>query len=72
MFLNAKFLKTNVVLEHFAEVDSHTLADSTVDGVINIQFFQGVVTGVQYGKNTDDTVMLNFVVSQIHRHHLFM
>ena len=48
MFLDGQFLQANVVLEHFPEVDSHRLADSSVDGVIDVELLQGVVTRVEH------------------------
>lgn len=47
MFTNRKLLQANIVLEHFTEVDSHRLADSFVDRVINIEFFKREIWRIQ-------------------------
>jgi hypothetical protein len=38
-----QLLETHVVLEHFAEVDGHRLADGLVDRVLDVEFFEGVI-----------------------------
>ena len=58
-------LKTNIVLEHLTEVDGYTLANGFVNWVFNIQFFQSVVAGIEHTQNTDDTVVVDLVISQI-------
>ena len=43
MLLNGQLLQTHVVLEHFAEMDSHRLTDGLVDGIVQIELFKGVI-----------------------------
>ena len=64
---DAQLLETFVVLEHFAEVDRNTLADRLVDWVVNIQLYQGLVARVEDGENTDDAIVVDFVVAEIQR-----
>ena len=40
---NRQLLKSNVILEHLAEVNRHGLADGFVHGVLDVEFFQGEV-----------------------------
>ena len=67
MLLNAKFLQSDVVLEHLTEVDGDTLADGAVDRIVNVQLVQGEVRRVENGENADDTVMVNLVVAETER-----
>ena len=67
MLADAQLLETFVVLEHFAEVDRNTLADRLVDWVVNIQLYQGLVARVEDGENTDDAIVVDFVVAEIQR-----
>jgi len=59
------FLEPHVILKHLTEVDSHTLADSFVDGVLNVQLLEGVITGVEHWEDTDNTIVINFIVSEV-------
>lgn len=52
-------------MKHFAEVDCDTLADGLVDRVFNIQLFQGVVAGVEHTENTNDTIVVDLVISEV-------
>jgi len=72
MLLDTQFLQSNVVLEHFSEVDSHTLANGPVDGVINVKFLKCVIAGVEDRENTDDTIVFNLVISQVEGKHLIV
>lgn len=72
MLLNAQLLESNVVLEHFAEVDGYTLANSAVDRVVNIKLLKCVITGVEDRQDTDDTIMLDLVVSKVEGKHLIV
>lgn len=53
-------------------MDGHTLTNSFINWVFNIQLLQSVVTGVKYRENTDDTVVINFVVSKVQGKELVM
>jgi hypothetical protein len=67
MFPHGDFLETNVILKHFTEVNGDTLADGFVDWVFDIELFKSVVTGVEHTQDTNDTIMINFIVSQVQR-----
>jgi hypothetical protein len=72
VLLDTQLLKSNVVLEHFSEVNCHTLANSPVYRVIDVQFLQCVVTRIEHRENTNDTIVLNLVISQVQRKHFIM
>ena len=46
-------------------MDCNWLANSLIDWVFDVQFFQGVVTRVEHTEDTYYTIMVNFIVSQI-------
>ena len=46
-------------------MNRNTLADSPIDWIVNVQLFEIVVAGVEHWKNTDHTIMVNFVVSKV-------
>ena len=70
MLLNAQLLQSNVVLEHFTEVDSYTLANSAVNRVVNVKLFKCVITRIEDRENTNDTIMFDLVVTQVEGKHL--
>ena len=53
-------------------MDSHRLADSFVDWVVDVELFQSVVAGVEHAKDADDAVMVDFVVAQVEREQFVM
>ena len=57
------FLKAYIVLKHFTKVDGNGLADGLVDGVLNIEFLERVVTRVKHTQYTNYTIMVDLVVS---------
>ena len=48
MFPDAQFLQAHVVLEHLSEMDCHTLADSSVYWIINVELLEVVVARIQH------------------------
>lgn len=70
VLLDAQLLEADVVLEHLAEVNGHALADGPVHWVVDVELFQRVVARVKHRENTDDAVVLDFVVSEVERKHL--
>jgi hypothetical protein len=52
-------------LEHLSKVDSDTLADGLVDGVINIQFNKSLIARVQHRKDADHSIVVNLIVAEI-------
>ena len=62
---HGNFLQPDVILEHLSEVDCDTLADGLVDGVLDVELLQCIITRVEHGENTDDTVMINLVIAQV-------
>jgi len=67
MLSHWNFLETDIILKHFSEVNSNTLTNSLVDWVLNIKLLKGVITWIQYWKNTDDSIMINFIISEVER-----
>ena len=65
MLPHGNFLESHIVLKHLTEMNGDTLANGLVDRIFDIQFLQGVVTGVEHTEDTNDTIMVNFVVAQI-------
>jgi len=53
-------------------MDCNWLANSLIDWVLDVQFFQGVVTRVEHTEDTYYTIMVNFIVSQIEWQKLIM
>ena len=72
MLLYTQLLQANVVLEHFPEVDCHTLANGPVNWIINVEFFKRVIARVKHGQDTNDAVMFNLVVSKVEGEHFIM
>ena len=72
MFPDAQFLQAHVVLEHLTEMDCHTLADGSVYRIIDVEFLEVVVTGIQHRKDTDNSIVVNFVVAKVERKKLIM
>jgi hypothetical protein len=67
---NGQFLKPHIVLEHLSKVNRDTLTNRLVNGVVDIEFFESVVAAVQHGKDTDDSVVVDFIVAKIERKQL--
>ena len=63
VLLQAQLLKSDIVLEHFTEVDGDTLADGPVDGVVDVELLQREVARVEHGQDSNDTIVVNFVVA---------
>ena len=72
MFPDAQLLQSHVVLEHLSEMDRHTLADSSVYWVVDVEFFEVVVARIQHWKDTDNSIVVNFVISKVERKKLIM
>ena len=72
MLLYTQLLEANVVLEHFPEVNCHTLANGPVDRIINVEFFECVVARVEDREDTNNAVVLDLVVSQVEREHFIV
>ena len=53
-------------------MDSHTLADSSVYRVVDVEFFEVVVARIQHRKDTNNSIMVNFVVAKVERKKLIM
>jgi hypothetical protein len=66
------FLEADVVLEHLAEVDRHGLADSFVDGVLDIELLKRIVTRVEHTEDTYYTIVVDFVIAEVEREQLVM
>ena len=67
MFSHWNFLKSDIILKHFTEMNRHTLADGLVHGVFDIKLLKSVITRIQNWQDTDDTIMIYFVISKIER-----
>ena len=65
MLPHGDLLETNVILKHFTEVDGYTLANGLVHWILDIKLLKCVVTGVEHTQDTNDTIMINFIVTQI-------
>ena len=65
MLLNRQLLESHVVLEHLAEVNGHRLADCFVYWIVDIKFFECVIARIEDTENTNDTVMIYLIVSQV-------
>ena len=48
-------------------MNRHTLADGLVHGVFDIKLLKSVITRIQNWQDTDDTIMIYFVISKIER-----
>ena len=59
-------------MEHLSEVNGDTLADGLIYWILNIQLFEGVVTRIEHTKNTNDTIMIDFVIAKIERQELIV
>ena len=53
-------------------MDSHTLADCSVYWVVDVEFFEVVVAGIQHRKDTDNSIVINFVISKVERKKLIV
>lgn len=58
-------LEADVILKHLSKMNSDRLANSLVDWILDIQFFQGVVTRVEHREDTYYTIMINFIIAQV-------
>lgn len=72
MLPDAQFLQADVILEHLSKMDSYRLADGPVNGILDVELLQGVVGRVQNGEDSDDTVVVDLVVSQVQGDELVM
>mmetsp|Transcript_1243 Transcript_1243/g.1450 ORF Transcript_1243/g.1450 Transcript_1243/m.1450 type:complete len:207 (-) Transcript_1243:21-641(-) len=46
-------------------MNSNTLADGLIDRVLNVEIFQGVVTGVQHTEDTDYSIVVDLIVTEV-------
>ena len=67
MLPHGDLLEADVILKHFTEVDGYTLANGLVDWILDIELLKCVVTGVEHTQDTNDTIMINFIVTQVQR-----
>ena len=72
VLLKTQLLQAHVVLEHFTEVNRHTLTDRAINWVVNVQLLQGEIARVEHREDTDDSVMINLVVSKTERDKLIV
>ena len=62
-----ELLETHIILEHFPEMDRHWLTDGAVDRIIDVQLFKGVVARIKYTKYTDNSIVIDFVITEVER-----
>ena len=53
-------------------MDCYTLADSSVYWVVDVEFFEVVVARIQHREDTDNSIVVNFVIAKVERKKLIM
>jgi len=53
-------------------MNSNRLANGLVDWILDVEFFQGVITRVKHTEDTYYTIMINFIITQIKGQKLIM
>lgn len=72
MLSNTELLETNVVLEHFTKVNGDTLADGLINRVVKVQLLKSVIGAVENREDTDDSIVVNLVVTEVELEELVM